>query len=107
MANRRYSEETRAYAEKRGIDPIDLPLIVDGCSGGLSWLYAFGGKTLSCEECCNRHDIDYTLGGSSKDRRLADKRLRECAAQGGGWKTVRAWIMWVFVRLFGWAFWET
>lgn len=105
---RTFSRETIEYARSRGIaDPeANLPLICDGCSGGLSWLYALGGKAVSCEECCNRHDIDYQLGGTRQDRADADARLYQCASQPGGWKRLRAAAMWVTVRIFGWWYWE-
>ena len=99
-----FSDETKAYAIKRGVDPFDLPLISDGCSGGISWLYAIGGRSISCEECCNRHDIDYQLGGTQSDRKAADKRLLACAlekAGGSRWKRARAYVMYGFVRAFG------
>ena len=100
-----FSDETIAYAVARGINPMDLPLICNGCSGGLSWLYALGGRSISCEECCNRHDIDYELGGTPQDRAEADRRLRDCASRPGGWKAARAWVMWAAVRVFGWGYW--
>lgn len=129
-----YSAETIAHAASRGVDVGELPLIVDGCSGGMTWLYAIGGRHVSCEDCCNRHDIDYQFGGSREERRASDKRLRECAARAGKpvpgwlermrdskprrawifiwvpplrrlWRWIRAWVMWVSVRAVGWKWW--
>ncbi len=74
-------------------------------SGGVSWAYGLAGRRISCEGCCDIHDLDYQLGGSGKDRRAADKRLRQCMAAPGGWKAARAWLMWAAVRLCGWRYW--
>lgn len=100
-----YSPALIDYAASRGIAADELPLICDGCSGGLSWLYALAGRHISCEDCCNVHDIDYQLGGGKHDRREADARLRDCAAKGGGFRPCRAFVMWAGVRLCGWAYW--
>lgn len=100
-----YSASVIAHALKRGIDPDELPLICDGCSGGLSWVYALGGRHISCEDCCNIHDIDYQLGGSAAERADADKRLRDCSGERGGWRKCRAWVMWAAVRLCGGRYW--
>lgn len=97
----RFDAVTVAYAASRGITEAELPLIVNGCSGGVSWLYALGGRHISCAGCCNRHDIDYQLGGTPIMRKEADLRLRQCAGAAGGWKRVRAWGMWVAVRVAG------
>ena len=109
----RFDPETIAYAASFGYAEDELPLICNGCSGGLSWVYALGGKSISCEQCCHRHDIDYQRGGGSHDRKAADRRLRECAARAGsfppgwkgavrrGWRTFRAWVMWAVIRLCG------
>ena len=116
-AKKSYSEAVIAYAAARGINAGELPLLIDGCSGGLTWLYALGGKTISCEDCCNIHDLDYQLGGTPDDRARADAALRTCAAAAGSfppgirgtcrrlWRTARAWIMWASVRLFGGRYW--
>lgn len=111
-----FSPEVIAYAASKGIDEDELPLIIDGCSGGLSWLYNIGGKTISCEDCCNCHDIDYQLGGTEEERKDADKRLRDCSARAGSfnglkgqflkaWRWTRAWIMYAAVRLFAKSHW--
>jgi hypothetical protein len=103
-----FSDETIAYAAMRGIAEDELPLVVDGCSGGLSWLYALGGKSISVEQCCHRHDIDYQLGGTAKERKDADSRLLECAVAKAGdsaFKRFRAYVVWAAVRLFGGGYW--
>ncbi len=68
-----YSAETIAYAAGKGIAEDELPLIIDGCSGGISWIYAIGGKAISCQECCNRHDIDYQFGAAGG--RIGKRRI--------------------------------
>ena len=83
-----------------GIDIDELPGIVDGCSGGLSWAYSLAGRRISCEHCCDLHDQRYQLGGTPAQRLDADRELCDCAAA-GGWRTVRAWVMYAAVRLFG------
>lgn len=38
-------------------------------------------------DCCVAHDKDYYFGGSLRERRASDKRLRECViSKGKGWK---------------------
>lgn len=100
-----YDAPTIAYAAAKGLAADELPLLVNGCSGGISWLYAIGGRRISCEGCCNRHDIDYLLGGTPADRKEADRRLRQCAGAAGGFKRARAWAMWLAVRGFGRFYW--
>lgn len=79
--------------------------IVDGCSGGVTWFYkTFFKRDIGCRFCCDEHDVAYYEGGTEKDRRIADKRFRECV-----WESKRhiwAWVFWAFARLFGWAFWK-
>ena len=101
----RYTQDVIDYAASKGLAADELPMIINGCSGGLSWLYALGGRAISCERCCNIHDLDYQLGGSPAMRAEADKRLRHCAGAAGGWRVVRAWGMWVAVRLAGRWYW--
>lgn len=113
----RFSPETIAHAASHGIDADELPLICNGCSGGLSWVYALAGREISCEQCCHIHDIDYRMGGGFRDRARADRRLRKCAAKAGSfppgwkgkvrrvWRWARAWVMWGVVRLCGGYLW--
>ena len=61
----RFSAATIAYAAARGLAEDELPLIIDGCSAGLSRLYAIAGRDLACEGCSDIHDIDYQLGGTA------------------------------------------
>ena len=113
-----YSEDVLALAKARGITAEELPLIINGCSGGLSAVYALAfDRTPSCEECCYLHDLLYQLGGTAEDRKRADKALRDCAAGAGSfpagwvgvtrkvWRHIRAALMYGAVRLFGWQYW--
>lgn len=114
----KYGPEVIALAAKNGIAVEELPLIINGCSGGFSVAYfLFFGRKPSCEDCCNMHDLRYQLGGSAADRKQADKELRKCAANAGNfpagwqgaarflWRGFRAWVMYAAVRLFGGRYW--
>ena len=103
----RFSDKTIAYAAERGIDEDELPLICDGCSGGLSSLYALFSKKVYCHECCNIHDIDYQIGGNSKDRKDADERFRICCSQGSIFNQFKARCLWLIVRLAGNKYWSS
>lgn len=57
----------------------------DGCS-----LFVDGNmrdRKLWCE-CCFAHDVAYWQGGSEKDRRTADRALRECVRERTGNKAL-------------------
>ena len=60
--------------------------------------FFFGG---SHNSCCEQHDKNYAAD-TQVTRREADRQLRECVIEKG--HPVRAWVMWVGVRLFGWIF---
>ena len=96
-----YDRKVIAHAAACGIAEDELPLIIDGCSGGVSWAYGLVGKRPSFLPCCQIHDIDYQRGGSAADRADADRRFRECAGKRGGWRMARAWIMWAVLRVSG------
>ena len=78
--------EIKARARKYGITKLEhanleaYEPMSDGCSGGLSWLYALGGTKISCHRACVAHDYLYDQGGTARDRKKADKLLRWCAA---------------------------
>ena len=106
-------------AFKHKVNQTDLPFIVNGCSGYLSLFYRVAfGKTISCESCCHTHDFLYHIGLKEGSRKAADKELRECAATAGSfptslkgvarrvWRFIRAWIMYVCLRLFGRPHWN-
>lgn len=79
--------------------------IVNGCSGGVTWFYnRFMSRDIGCRYCCDEHDVAYHEGGSWADRRLADRRFRECMIDSG--RPVRAWLFWAAVRLFAARFWN-
>jgi hypothetical protein len=54
-------------------------------------------------ECCVEHDKAYYAGGTSRERRAADKALFKCVAAKKGWwhRTFVAPVMWVGVRVGG------
>ncbi len=81
-----------------------LQEIVDGCSGGVSWLHKrLFGRDVACVYCCDEHDVAYYEGGGPADRRRADQRMRECVADAGF--PLLAWVMWAAVRVFGAGHW--
>lgn len=53
--------------------------------------------------CCHQHDRDYGSKGKVT-RAEADRRLRDCMLKQG--YTIKAWLFWIIVRLFGWIFWK-
>lgn len=57
-------------------------------------------------DCCVEHDRDYYFGGSLKERRASDKRLRECvSSKRKGWKSkLLAYGMYIGVRIGGVSF---
>lgn len=97
--------------------PEALADICNGCSGGLSWLHKkLFGREIACTFCCDEHDVAYFEGGTTKDRRRADQRLRLCVQKAGKfagwrkyprkiWRFVLSWIMYAAVRLFGGRYW--
>ena len=118
MPVKHYAPDLVDFAMHCGIREGDLPLIVNGCSGGLSWVYRLTfGRDISCESCCDWHDLLYFLGGTASDRKRADQRLRTCARHAGHfppgltgsarrvWRWLRSWLMYLAVRLFGRRYW--
>ena len=114
-----YAPEVLALAEENGIPAEDLPLIINGCSGGFSMAYRLAmGRAPSCEACCNMHDLRYQLGGTGEERKAADRALRDCAAKAGSfpdgwrgdarriWRKIRADVLYVTVRVFGRWYWN-
>lgn len=96
----------------KGVDLLDYEPLSDGCSGGLSRLYALGGREISCHLCCVAHDFLYEWGGNDRDRKKADQLLQWCAARAGsasGWKApfryvwrwARSWLIYGALRLCG------
>lgn len=62
----------------------------DGCS-----LFPDGDY----RNCCVEHDKAYYVGGSSKERRIADNRLHECVRAKG--HKFLAPVIWIGVRIGG------
>lgn len=53
-------------------------------------------------KCCQRHDRDYFLGGTGKERRESDKRLYRCVRDQKGWQNeIAATVMLLGVRTLG------
>lgn len=81
------------------------PFTPNGCSGFMTRAWRFIVRhDPPWEGCCDQHDIAYSQGGDADDRRRADLQLRFCVDQNG--HRYWAWVMWVGVRLFGWAYWN-
>lgn len=76
----------------------------NGCSGGVSWFY---NKILNRQvpwcKCCYDHDIEYIY--HTMTRLDSDRKFRDCVIAEG--RPIRAWIMYVIIRAFGWAWYYT
>ena len=59
------------------------------------------------EECCNRHDICYCIGGDAAARLSCDQELRDWIADDGFIRGILAGIYYAGVRAFGGAFFNT
>lgn len=103
---------TMGVTALEGKDLADYEALSDGCSGGLSQLYALAGREMSCHTCCVAHDFLYEWGGTGEDRKKADGLLQWCAAKSGdftgwkgpfrkAWRWVRSWVMYAAVRAAG------
>ncbi|MDL2313404.1 hypothetical protein LJC36_00310 [Desulfovibrio sp. OttesenSCG-928-C14] len=97
---------------------MDYESVSDGCSGGLSAVYAIAGRKISCHWICVLHDFLYTLGGDEMARHFADILLMHGAAGTGkfaGWRASlrRVWrwcrsrVMLAAVRVGGRRYWGT
>ena len=78
----------------------DYPFKTDGCSGGMSRAWrVLRGKPPPWEGHCVTHDRAYHPGGSRRERREADQRLRAAVTRNGypGW----ALVIWAAVRIGG------
>lgn len=74
----------------------------NGCTG----VPRFVSNYLGFTDCCNDHDRAYSLGGSSKDRRIADEEFYRCMKEvanrtGRRSAHIAAPIFYGAVRLFG------
>lgn len=89
---------------KNTASPEAMQAIANGCSGGITWFYrTFLGRDIGCQYCCDEHDLAYHDGGSAADRALADYRFWACMVDSG--RAGRAFLFWLAVRCFGWAYW--
>lgn len=78
----------------------DYPFTTDGCSGGMSWLWKKVFKEdPPWERRCIEHDEKYWLGGSRRDRALADGELA-VHVSAMGYPTLSI-LMWIAVRIGG------
>lgn len=88
---------------------LDFESLSDGCSGGLSKLYAIFNKKISCHWCCVLHDFLYMVGGTCKTRKEADKIFLKCmndlnkrsTSINKVFKYMRSRCIYIIVRLFG------
>ena len=81
MSNRDY------YHPRDGAQPT-YEFTTDGCSGGMSWFWQtfikpFTKTDIPWRGCCVEHDKEYWMGGTWKERQIADQVLRECVAAKG------------------------
>ncbi len=67
------------------IPPFKKKIHSDGCSGGMSAIYSRStflhkkyGKKLPWRSCCEIHDKAYYYGGSKKEKKEADEKLKQC-----------------------------
>jgi hypothetical protein len=81
------------YKKIENIPEFDPRRHSDGCSGGMSSIYAKlkflhpkYGKTLAWQHCCETHDRAYYKGGSQEEKKMADKKLRDCVSEAIGSK---------------------
>lgn len=75
----------RIYAALKGIPTFDPDIHSDGCGfitssnySKLEPLQSKFGSTMPWRECCVKYDQAYYYGGSTKDRKEADKVFNEC-----------------------------
>jgi hypothetical protein len=72
----------------------------DGCSGGLSWIAnKVFGKELPWRGACVEHDVEYWIGGTKRDRKLADIELLTNVADNG--YPIIGFLMYIAVRIGG------
>ena len=69
------------------IPVFDVKKHSDGCSGGMSLIYAKLtflhsqlGKTLEWRKCCEEHDNAYYYGGTKQMKKQADTELNQCVS---------------------------
>lgn len=70
--------------------PPETPFVSDGCSCFPDWDYS---------DCCLAHDRDYWQGGTAKERKASDRRLKACIRKKG--HPFLAPVVYGGVRVFG------
>ena len=50
-------------------------------------------------DCCFAHDLNYWIGGTEGDRKVADKELRDCVKLSGA--SIQSFLMYIGVRIGG------
>lgn len=87
----RWAEEAkRECLQRTGLEPPHR-FTTDGCTLAPDCVW---------QSCCVDHDKTYWCGGSAKDRRRADRKLRTCVADTSGSTTIATLVYWG-VRLGG------
>ena len=73
------------WVKHKNLPAFDKNIHSDGCSGGMSALYAQltflhekHGSELQWRSCCEEHDKAYYYGGSKEDKKTADAALKSC-----------------------------
>lgn len=90
------SEKVRTSMSEEEIAKSVNPFYSDGCS---RWPEGTKNKPNAWLECCYEHDKTYWMGGSDWDRKLADRKLKQCVSKNfAGWMGV---MMYVGVRVGG------
>lgn len=96
-----------SWVRHEGLPQFNAELHSDGCSGGMSAIYAQlkflhknYGDTLVWRECCVIHDEAYYYGGTIKEKKQADTVLGTCVTESIG-KEYIGTIMQAAVKLGG------
>jgi hypothetical protein len=82
------SLQEESWVKKEGLPEFSPSIHSDGCSGGMSaiyakliFLHADHGNTLRWRKCCEVHDRAYYYGGSKEEKKVADKQLNACVTK--------------------------
>lgn len=68
----------------------------NGCS------FVWDGPNGKWKKFCDLHDLDYAQGGTEKDRKKSDRKLRNRIIKSGN--PFFGWIYYAGVRMLGWLF---
>ena len=58
--------------------PLLTKLKIAWRMAGRSENWCSGAPDFDIGYCCHRHDTDYEIGGTEKDRKVADEKLKQC-----------------------------